>query len=341
MIVIPIANQHAYNVIPRNKDLGLTITNSCNSPSRTLLVDWKGDCFVCPCEAWLPISVGQITDFAKLADVWNNPSAQLLQQDIDDKKFTYCAVDRCGILDNNLIKNQYTISINIDESCNLRCPSCRTEAIMISEGPEYNIKLERSKHILKLLEEFDKPCHIIMSGNGDPLASAIMRPLIKQFQPKLNQTIRLFTNGLLLEKQLSNSTIVTHITEYMISIDAGSKEVYEKVRLGGLWSQLITNFDWLKKLVSQNHANVLLTFVLQKDNYADIQNFCELCIKYGFNGVITKLEDWGTWNDFNEYDVISNDEHPDHLLALKYLRQAYNTYKNKVQFVGSLVESIK
>ena len=44
--VIPIANQHSYNSIPRNADLKLSIDNACNAPSRQLVIDWKGDCFV-------------------------------------------------------------------------------------------------------------------------------------------------------------------------------------------------------------------------------------------------------------------------------------------------------
>ena len=98
---IPNANQLSYRSIPRNKELNLTIDNHCDFPSRTLVVDRDGECFVCACEAWLPISVGNILDFNSLADIWATPSARALQQDINEKKFTHCAVDRCGILNNN------------------------------------------------------------------------------------------------------------------------------------------------------------------------------------------------------------------------------------------------
>jgi MoaA/NifB/PqqE/SkfB family radical SAM enzyme len=340
MIVIPIQNQHAYNNIPRNKDLGLDIANHCDVPSKTLVVDWKGDCFVCGCEAWLPISVGKITDFENLADVWTSPSAKLLQQDIADKKYTHCAVDRCGIIHSNIVQDKYTVSINIDESCNLRCPSCRTEHIMLSSGDEHENKLAQVNHIVRLLENFTEPCHIVMSGNGDPLASSIMRPLIHNFRPRANQTIRLFTNGLLLKKQLEKSPIVNNITQYFISIDAGSSAVYERVRLGGQWNQLIDNLDYLKSIVDRTGAEVLLKFVLQQDNWHDMDNFSDLCIQYNFSGVINRLEDWGTWKNFNEHDVIGDREHPDHLLAMQSLRQAYSKYKTKIQFNASLVNLV-
>ena len=339
-MIIPIANQHSYNSIPRNKDLGLTIANHCNAPSKQLVVDWKGDCFVCGCEAWLPISVGTIDQFASLADVWASITAQQLQADIDSGAFTHCAVDRCGVVHRSHADRKHTVSINIDESCNLRCPSCRDHNIMITSGADFERKLARAEHIKSLLEQFEEPCHIVMSGNGDPLASAIMRPLIRDFQPRANQTIRLFTNGLLLEKQLSDSPILKHVTEYFISIDAGSELVYEHVRLGGRWTQLINNLNWLRNTVAATGATVLLKFVLQQDNYKDMQNFCQLCVDYGFNGVINRLEDWGTWDNYADHDVIGNINHTDHSAAMHFLSGAYSEFHGRIQFNASLVQAV-
>jgi len=349
MITIPIDNQLSYQSIPRNKDLNLQITNHCDFPSKTLVVDWRGNCFVCACEAWLPISVGNILDFDKLSQVWVSPIARMLQEDIDQKRFTHCAVDRCGILQHNQtaqsycgkITDSYYISINIDESCNLQCPSCRTHGIMLLKGAEYDHKLHQVNHLIALLENFDQPAHIIMSGNGDPLASNIMRPLLHRWRPRPDHTIRLFTNGLLLEKQLTDNEIVNNITQYFISIDAGSAAVYEHVRRPGRFDQLIKNFDFLRRLVDQTQAEVLLKFVLQQDNHADMQNFVDLCNLYQFKGVINRLENWGTWAEFDQHDVIGNTNHPEHLSAMINLRQIYQQGNSNIQFNPSLVSLVR
>lgn len=338
MIIIPIENQHAYHNIPRNRDLKHKIDHHCNAPSRVLLVDWKGDCFVCGCEAWLPVSVGKISDFQTLASVWQNPVSLSLQADIDSRLFTHCAVDRCGVLHNNLVHDQYLVSINIDESCNLHCPSCRSGAIMMTSGVEFQRRLAQVNHIVDLLQKFDRPCRVVMSGNGDPLASAIMRPLIHRWQPNENHSVRLFTNGLLLAKQLNHSPILDHIVEYFISIDAGSAPVYERVRLGGSWDRLIENFDWLH--AQQLPAQVLLMLVLQRANYRDIENFCELVIKYGWQGSITYLEDWGTWQDFDQEDVIGNPSHSEHAAAMQSLRTCWSKYHTRINFGSRLVSMI-
>jgi MoaA/NifB/PqqE/SkfB family radical SAM enzyme len=163
-----------------------------------------------------------------------------------------------------------------------------------------------------------------------------MRPLLHNYTPPKNQTLRLFTNGLLLEKQLSNNPIVNNISQYFISIDAGTKEVYEQVRLGGQFEQLLKNFDFLRGLVDSTGADVLLKFVLQRDNWADMEAFVLLCKRYNFNGVINRLEDWGTWNIFAEHDVIGNQQHPAHESALAELARVYSLYHDQIQFNPSL-----
>jgi len=329
--VIPIQNQFAYNTIPRNRDLKLKINNHCNSPSRMLLIDFKGDCFVCGCEAWLPISIGKITDFEKLEDVWNSPAAQTLQKDIDNGSYNNCAVDRCGVIHRNIKFDRYEVSINIDESCNLVCPSCRSESVMITSGPEHTVKLERVNHIVKLLENFEHPVHVVMSGNGDALASSIMRPLIHKWRPGPNQTLRLFTNGLLLRKQLTDSPVIDHVSQYFISIDAGSKDVYEIVRQPGKWENLIDNLDFLQGVAKKTGAEVLLKFVFQATNWNDTENFAKLCKHYGFKGHISKLENWGSFgNMYNQHDVLGSG-HPDRAAAEQELKRVLDIYYDPEQ----------
>lgn len=347
---IPIENKLSYVSIPRNKDLNYNIKNHCDFPSRSLVIDRNGECFICTCEAWLPISVGKIEDFDNLEEIWQTASAKAIQEDIIQKKFSYCAVDRCGILlkDQRIVEyagnipildpdDFYYISINIDDSCNLICPSCRKESIMITHGEEHNLKIQRTYHLLSLLEKFDHQCHLTMTGNGDPLASSIMRPLIHQWRPRHNHSIRLFTNGLLLEKQLVDASIVNNISQYFISIDAGSESVYRKVRYPGNFKNLLTNLDFLSKLVSQTRSSVLLKFVLQKNNYNDMENFVELCNRYNFSGVINRLENWGTWDNFDDEDVIGNTKHELHDIAVENLKRVYFSNHQNIAFNPSLI----
>ena len=331
------------------------ITNTCEVPNWTVTIDHHGDCYLCKCAGWLPKSVGNISSMTSLEEVWNNHDAKLLQQDVEDQKFTICAVKHCGILDGNIqplkflrhkkadwisVNNPsgrrpveflhqpnpfyttcYEINLAIDESCNLACPSCRSSMINFIDGPIYQERLARANHFLTLLDKFEKPFRITMIGSGDPLASLITRPIVLNWKPKENQQVILFTNGLLMKKLLPGTAILPKIVTFWISVDAGSKEVYENVRRPGKYEVLRENLDWLAKNKSR-HAEVKLKFTLSASNATDIINFCDMCNYYNFIGEITNVCDWRSWNNFQEHEVFLNTTHPLHTTAIEQLHEA-------------------
>jgi sulfatase maturation enzyme AslB (radical SAM superfamily) len=308
----------------RGKNYHKQIENFCRMPFTHVSVDQNSDCFLCHCEGWLPIPVGKVSDFESLEDVWNSPTAKMLQSDIEQKKFSWCAVTHCGILENNIAKKNYTLAINIDDSCNLACPSCRRELRMLENGVEFEKKQQDLVRITQWLEKFQQPISISLGGTGDALASQLVRNFIKTYRYKSGQTFKITTNGLLLKKVIANSSIYPAISVISISVDAGSAEVYEQVRRPGKWSVLMDNLEWLANNRSQMHVN--LNFVLQKTNLHDLPAFVELCKTLNFNGYIQPLNDWGTWNrvpvstpdayteangTYLDHDV-TNSTHPDY-----------------------------
>jgi hypothetical protein len=128
--------------MPRGGQISGNIENSCNQPFKSVVIDRDSNCFICSCHGWLPVPVGKVQDFNCLEDIWQSPLAQIIQQDIANKKFTWCAVEHCGIVRHNIVKQSYSLGIDIDDSCNLRCPSCRREQIMHDlDSPESKSKL--------------------------------------------------------------------------------------------------------------------------------------------------------------------------------------------------------
>jgi len=324
--------------MPRGCTTLESIGNKCNIPFYTIVVDYLGNCLLCDCDGWLPIPVGKVQDFNSIEEVLSSTAAKMLQDDISNGNFTWCAVDHCGIRDQDHIKKHVTLSINIDDSCNLQCPSCRKELRMLTSGAEYDYRLQNANTILSWLEKYDRPIHITMSGNGDPLASAIMRPIIKKLHPKSNQTFTLFTNGLLIKKQINEGMpVFDSITYFNISVDAGTKEIYEDVRRPGRWEVLLENFDYLHSVGKQHLVN--LNFAVQNKNYKDITKFTELCQHYGFRGTIHQLDDWGTWPKISSIDAdvwtirngvfadqeVLNINHPNHLSCKDIIMQNYNS----------------
>lgn len=324
--------------MPRGKNRKDPIINSCNITSRHVTIDSESNCILCNCEGWLPIPVGKVSDFNSLKEIWNSSIANMLQDDIDQKKFTWCAVEHCGVTRQNIVKRRYSVNINIDDSCNLACPSCRRELRMISSGAEYDKKVKDVNQILSWLENFDEPITISLGGAGDSLSSHILRKLIKEYIPKPNQQFVITTNGLLIKKIIAESTILSNISSLSISVDAASADVYEQVRRPGKWNMLLENLHW----VAENNLPANLNFVVQKTNFREIPAFAKLCKQLNFPGDIQPLNDWGTWNSnpvlnpdaytivngtYLDHDV-ANPDHPDHLEFLTVIRNAYKENTN-------------
>lgn len=292
------AYQYVMNSHPRGMNETIPIVNSCNRPWKTVTIDMYTNCMLCICDGWIPVPVGEITDFERLEEIWTNPIAQQIQQNITDKKFSWCAVDHCGIKYRSHNEPMYQLIFGIDDSCNLQCPSCRRELRMHTSGPLYEKKSKAVQHAVELLHKFEPQIHITLACSGDPLASYIYRHLLHGYKGKSSQTFTLFTNGLLIKKQLDKTDLLDRINEFRISVDAGSKDVYEKVRVGGNWEVLIDNLDFLQQRNLGHFVNLM--YVVQKNNYKDIQNFADLLDRYNFRGILTQLDDWGTWN----YDTV-------------------------------------
>lgn len=339
------ALEYKLNSMGRGKEYNKTIVNTCTWPMNTISIEEDSNCFLCYCSGFLPIPVGKISEFQSIEDVMSSPVAKILHNDIQEKKYTWCAVEQCNIINhNNGPDNFFSLNIGIDNSCNLACPSCRREQIMIDSGPTYKQRVNDVYRVMEWLSRFDKPIAISFGGTGDPLASAIIRPLILTYVPKENQRFEIGTNGLLLKKVMPESTIARAVISYKISVDAGSADVYHQVRRPGKWKNLIENLQWLKDN-RQNGQRINLSFLVQQTNYQDIENFVKLCKEFGFNGTLDQLTDWGTWNPTlvetpDEYTVangtfldhdVANPSHPEHSDFLKAIQNFSQLNQNCVK----------
>lgn len=288
--------QYLYKLmsLPRGSQTTKPLSKKCTVPYNSISIDHLGNCILCDCDGWLPLPVGKVLDFETIDHVFSSPSAKMIQDDVSNGNFSWCAIDHCGIRLHDKIPKHLSITINIDESCNLQCPSCRRSHIMVTQGPEYEYKLETIERILYWLKHYNKKIHITLTGNGDPLASHVIRPLMQNWQSNDQQTFTLKTNGLLIKKQLENLNILNQITQYSISVDAGSSEVYKDVRRPGRWDILLENFDFLRS-IGKNQITCL-NFAFQNKNFNDLPAFIQLCQQYQFRGIVHSIDDWGTWS---------------------------------------------
>jgi sulfatase maturation enzyme AslB (radical SAM superfamily) len=306
--------------IDTKKDMG--ITTNCPRPFDTVLIDKQGSCYACECTSWLPQSMGNL-QIQSLNDILGSDVAKELQSSIVDGTYRYCNNRHCAWLLNNKDGTAWEtqvpqrrikhLRLAIDDSCNLRCPSCRKALIFHKEGSAFNLGIRLADRINDWLRTYDHPLQVHIGSDGDPFASHVYRHFMEQTPERDNIKYSILTNALMFKEFHTRVPYVTrNLQELGVSIDGASKETYEKLRLGGKWEKLLEGLECISKLRQQHDFRFILHFVVQKQNYHEMEDIIDLGRRYGADRVwLNRITDWQTFTDFGVHDVVSP-EHPEH-----------------------------
>jgi MoaA/NifB/PqqE/SkfB family radical SAM enzyme len=325
----------------------------CGKPFEYLEINPSGDCILC-CPSWLPNVIGNIYEDSIL-DIWYGGRANLIRETILDGSYSYCSNTLCPLIINDhlymleLIPQPYLkkypkmIVLGIDESCNLKCPSCRSSRVSYTSGEEYDAKKTVFDRVVN--ELFSVPHNeditLMLNSSGDIFGSKITREFMFNFDPTPwpNLKLNIMTHGVLFTKKYWDKIHLWHdrIHDFHISFDAATKETYDKIRVGGNWPTLLENCRSIYKQMNQS-INLSFDFVVQDLNFREIPAFIEL-INREFpkaQAMLQLVVDWGTWTDntFKQRSVWKPD-HPDYLEYIHMLKTIrykvkINEYKNVV-----------
>ncbi|NIP19347.1 MAG: radical SAM protein, partial [Xanthomonadales bacterium] len=265
-----------------------------------------------------------------LVEMWNGPAMQKVRESIYDGSFRYCRHDRCPDIKNGTlpsiedaeldrdfgeaVRERRTVLDNLprylnlvnDRSCNLYCPSCRTERIIYNEGSKYERAAAIQARLLHpyLEEPNDRHFTLNITGSGDPFASRAYRELLYALDGSHypNMKIALQTNGVLLTPRNWErmKKIHANIATVLISFDAATEDTYNITRRGGHWETLLANCARLGESRARGELGHLrLDFVAQRDNFREMPAFVGLARELGADvAYFSKMLDWGTWPHF-------------------------------------------
>ena len=317
----------------------------CSKLYTWLEVDMWGKAWMC-CPSWLPYPIGNVLENT-LEEIWNGPRAKKLRQQIFTGNWNYCQHEFCPMISSDSlpllsdIENAPTstiaplptkINFSNDESCNLKCPSCRVDKLLFTEGPLY----ERRKHVNDKMYDMlfgqptDRQFSIHVTGSGDPFASRIYREMLQRINGAdfPNLEVNLQTNGVMFTPKNWDRIYKIHnnLRRCAISFDAGTKDTYEnKTRVGGNWDLLLENCKFLDtKTLEYPNFNMAYEFVVQVDNYKEMRRYAKTIINNFPNaGSInfSLVTDWGTWpKEVYEQKCIWKDNHPEYNSLLDILQ---------------------
>ena len=284
--------------IDTNKDL--QINKSCARPFDTVLIDKMGSCYACECTSWLPQSIGNL-QVKSLSEILDSDVRRHLQSSILDGTYRYCNNQQCSYLRNMKFYQQRVPQIKhlrlaIDDSCNLRCPSCRNGLIFHKEGSAYNLGVRLADNINDWLHDYDHPIKVHIGSDGDPFASHVYRHFMEQTPERDNIKYSLLTNALMFKEfhhRIQN--VIRNLDDLGVSIDGASRDTYEKLRLGGRWDKINENLECIAELKNKHNFKLGLHMVVQADNWHEMDDMLALAHKHNADRVyFNKIEDWNT-----------------------------------------------
>jgi wyosine [tRNA(Phe)-imidazoG37] synthetase (radical SAM superfamily) len=320
----------------------------CPMPFTQLATGYKGDAFACCCPAWVPFAVGNVLDAPTADAVWNSDVAAEIRRSVHDGDFSYCSRTLCSYIAAQKLplKAEITdplfrryidkrsvvleevpqmVQLNHDPTCNLACPSCRTE-IITAKAEEQDAYAESARRvILPLLRKVNGQAYI--SGGGEAFASkhyrSILTALNRAEYPELY--LYLITNGQLMtpERWRQFPDLPEMIDILSVSIDAARAETYERLRHPGKWPILMKNLELIAEMRrSGSIRRFQINFVVQEENYLEIPEFVELGNRLGIDSIwFQRLTNYGAYAEgaFAKADVTSP-AHPKHRELLDILR---------------------
>lgn len=314
----PVVNQH--------RNLGRLGSVVCEVPFTAFQIYEGGHVSNC-CFTWLPKRLGNINE-KSLYELYAGQAAAEIRQSVQDGSYRFCDVNVCPKLAEFLntsnppghpllpvqqaqdlssdpvppLGRTIRVYFNYDKSCNLQCPSCRSERLLYSRANAPASLLSTHENTIKSVEELLVKGYRVMvnlTGSGDPFASPLYWDYLKSLQPRLNLSLNLQTNGLLMDESRLLPAIRSTLDFVNISVDAATEETYLKVRKGGLFQKVKANVEMFDRLALAGEFPRLsgwqLNFIVQADNFREMEAFAvwalqrETVTSIWFN----LIADWG------------------------------------------------
>lgn len=177
--------------------------------------------------------------------------------------------------------------------CNLRCTMCSHKDM---KRPKGKMSISLYKKIIDEASMENPYTRLWLAWSGEPLIEGWrLYYMITYAKKKGIKSVNINTNGQLLTDDMAEMLIDSGIDNVHIDIDAFSKTVYEKIRVGGDRDKLYANIEnFLKKLeiVKGNKPKVNLKVIEMDINRNEVEQVLEYWKKYNVTFEITEAHTW-------------------------------------------------
>lgn len=321
-----------------------SVRTLCRRPFEELEVIWNGSVYCCV-SSWLPVAIGNLAE-ESLEKIWHSSKLVDVRESVRSGKYSLCSNEICPHLKSfNKLKDvslfsplviegrsgsalyesyfrgehpawPQSLSLSYDYTCRLDCGMCRSGVRRMHPRSLDEARASRiTDEVIKVLPFINT---LKIAGNGEPFDSRHYMRILDGLnrQEHRNLKLNLLTNGLgLTESRLQSfSKRGINLSSVQISIDAATKETYEKLRINGVFAELVGNLSAVSKAKKrQEISRLAFSFVVQAANFREMKNFVSLGKEFGADEI--RFEVLDNWNVMGKerYSTLAvhQSDHPD------------------------------
>jgi molybdenum cofactor biosynthesis enzyme MoaA len=337
----------------------------CPVPFARVDVHQGGEVAMC-CTHWLPTNIGNV--FEDTAEnILNSTTAKDIRRSVVDGSFKYCSHTDCESIANDKlpfkrdfvgkafdddyyhiddkilsdafalkafeIPNVSYLLFCLDRSCNLSCPSCRTDVIMVKGEERDRLYDTTERVVLPMLRNAKR---VMINPSGEAFLSRPSRRLLEQLaEPGYeNLTVDIITNGTLCDQAEWDkfAHLYRRIGYIRVSIDGASKAVIEKLRRGTKFEPLVENLNNLARMHKEGlFVNFFVSFTYQRDNLFEMEEFLRFAGSFGVSTIIfERLQNVGAFTPEEYQDravhLVDHPLHSDFIRTARRVKQNDRVY---------------
>jgi radical SAM protein with 4Fe4S-binding SPASM domain len=179
-----------------------------------------------------------------------------------------------------------TIEVDPSNACNHSCPFCISGHLHLKKfkGTKlFNRTMFKKEILMKLVKDLSTTNikSLNWTGGGEPTMNPHLKDAILYLKNNSKIKLGMFTNGSMLERfNLINLICESH-TWIRISLDAGTAQSYDKLRITNKSNNFEVVLKNIKKLVevkkkTRSKISIGIGYVVTKDNYKEIKEFANI-----------------------------------------------------------------
>jgi len=274
----------------------------CSMPFDLVNVLQNGDVSMCMCHEWLKAgSVLGNNKQDRIKDVWNGPGYQRMRRlFLEGRHEEVCRKEVCLVLKGDIRicepTPQVIASVNegrtvldhgpaylqhdVDRGCNLECVMCRDNRILPNEE-----NVERGLRDVQDALDLGAVRRVSWSGAGEIFAMKKIVQLMETDTFSREDIAFTFTTNLTyFNEKLWQRIGHNKITVISVSADGCSPEIYNNIRVGGDWDELLENMRFLSTLRREGKVKVIgWNYTILRQNIRDVGKAIHLAEELGFD----------------------------------------------------------